>query len=189
MPVDSSAASCRLCGAPVTKSLETPGQQAKFKPKSESLFPRGRFDDLILLLLDLLLMTVTLIIGGLIWSVVIAFSGQSPAGQIRDKVIINLRTNQQAPALKIMIRQAFTALSIAYIAMLIFNGFTPFIDVGGYYFATYFIPSFFLGLIALDLLFTLTPFRRRLIDWALAIRWVNGDGYSWRNYKAPGGYV
>ena len=190
MPVDSSAASCRLCGAPVTKSAETTtSQQAKIRPKSGSFVPRGRFDDLILHLLDLLLMTVTLIVGGLIWSFVIAFSGQSPAGQIRDKVLINLRTNQHAPAWKIIFRQSFTALSIAYIAMLIFNGFTPFIDVGGYYFATYLIPSFFLVVIALDLLFTLAPFRRRLVDWALAIRWVDGGGYSYRNYKAPGGYV
>lgn len=190
MPVESNASSCRLCGAAVLHSAQaSSSQQPKFQPKSESFVPRGKFDDLILHLLDLLLMTVTLIVGGLIWSVVIAFSGQSPAGQIRDKVIINLRTNQQAPAWKIIIGQAFSAFSIVYLAMLLFNGFTPFIDVGGYYFATYFIPSFFLGIIVLDLAFTLTPFRRRFIDWALAIRWVDGGGYSYRNYKAPGGYV
>ena len=190
MPTDSNASSCRLCGNPIVKSESGQRTQtARFIPKSESFSPRPQFDDLRLHILDLLLMTVTLIIGGLIWSLVLAFSGQSPAGQIRDRVLINLKTNRQAPAWKIIFRQAFSALSVLYIASLLFNGFTPVVDVGGYYFATFVIPSSLIVVILLDLLFTLTPFRRRFVDWALAIRWVDGNGYSYRNYQAPGGNI
>lgn len=139
-------------------------------------------------LLDLALLTLTLIIGGILWSVVAALAGQTPAGKIRDQVLVSVRTNAQAPTWRIVLRQVISALSICYVALLAVNGTTVLIDVGGYYIATYVIPYSILGLIVIDGLFTITPIRRRLVDWLLALRWVDGQGHSFRDYKSPGGF-
>lgn len=190
MPVEGGIQNCRLCGSKVSTSGDnSSATRAKFKPNAGSFVPRGRFDDLVMYLFDMLLMIVTFVIGGLIWSIFVASSGQTPAGTIRDKVLIDVKSNSQAATWKIIFRQTFSALSVAYLVSFVFNGFIPIIDIGGYYFATFVVPSLLLGLVFSDMILTLSPVGRRLIDWALAIRWVDGGGYSYRNYAKPGGYA
>jgi hypothetical protein len=139
-------------------------------------------------LLDLVLLVVTLGIGGLIWSIVLAFSGQTPAGRIRDQVLVSVKNSMQAKPWKLILRQLLTLAGLSYLILTVISGFSILIDVGGYYFATYGIPGIILGLLLLDSLLLLTPMRRRLIDWALAIRWTDGNGHSFRNYKPQGSY-
>jgi hypothetical protein len=137
--------------------------------------------------MDLSLFLVTLGIGGLIWSIALAFSGQTPAGKIRDQVLVNVRDSSQAAAWKLILRQSLTFLGMGFLVLTLFNGFAVLIDVGGYYFATFGIPGIILGLFLIDSLLLLTTFRGRLIDWVLAIRWADGNGHSFRNYKPQGG--
>jgi hypothetical protein len=190
MPQTGAGGTCKFCGtgAPAASVSMQPTSEQRFRSSTKSFRPRGQFEDLILHLLDLALMTLTLIIGGIVWSVIAALAGQTPAGKVRDQVLVSVRTSTQAPTWRIVLRQTFSAFSILYILLLAVNGPTVLIDVGGYYFATYVIPFLVLGLIVVDGLFTITPIRRRLVDWLLALRWVDGEGHSFRNYKPPGGF-
>ena len=190
MPLVAAPNQCNFCGLSVAAASEpTSVTQAKFRAGTGGYRIRGKLEDLGLNLLDLLLVLITLVVGGMIWSVFTALSGQTPAGKIRDQVLVSVRDAAQAPAWKIIIRQLTSAASIAYVALTVINGFGVVIDVGGYYFATYVIPGLLLSAILLDLLASVTPLRRRLLDWALAIRWADGEGHSFRNYKSPGGTV
>lgn len=190
MPVDQVSGSCRFCGTSSATSVApmSPPVNQPFRASGASYRARGKFEDLMLHLLDLVLLVVTLGIGGLIWSIVLAFSGQTPAGRIRDQVLVSVKNSMQAKPWKLILRQLLTLAGLSYLILTVISGFSILIDVGGYYFATYGIPGIILGLLLLDSLLLLTPMRRRLIDWALAIRWTDGNGHSFRNYKPQGSY-
>jgi hypothetical protein len=193
MPLESGSGSCRFCNTSSLQSASTmtpPRSSTKtpFRASGAAFRERGKFEDLAIHLLDLLLLLVTLGIGGLIWSIVLAFSGQTPAGKIRDQVLVNVRNSSQAAAWKLILRQTLTFIGIAYLVLTVLSGFAIVFDVGGYYFATYGIPGIILGLLIVDTLLHLTPMRRRLVDWALAIRWTDGNGHSFRNYKPQTGF-
>ena len=189
MPVTPGGA-CGFCGTttaiPTAQTGSTPA--ASFTATTASFRARGKFEDLLLYVYDLLLMVFTLLLGWLIWALVASGSGQTPAGKLRDQVLISVKTRSQAQAWKLIIRAVVSLATVAYLGLLLINGFAVVIDIGGYYFATYGIPGIILALVVADLVFVFTPFRRRLIDWALGIRWVDGEGHSFRNYKSPGGY-
>lgn len=188
MPSDSAASSCRFCGTAsvATQSVQTNAPAQPFRASGAAYRARGRFEDLLLHGLDLLLFFFTLGIGALVWSVVAAFSGQTPAGKLRDQVLVNVKNSIQAPAWKLVVRQLVTYTALGFIVLSAVNGFGVLIDVGGYYFSTYGIPGLIFGFIILDVLLLLTPLRRRLIDWILAIRWTDGNGHSFKNYKPQG---
>lgn len=193
MPLDPGSNSCRFCNtssvpAARVMTLPTSPTRTPFRASGAAFRIRGKFEDLVLHLLDLLLFLLTLGIGGLIWSIVLAFSGQTPAGKIRDQVLVNVKNSGQAAAWKLVLRQSLTFIGIAYLILTLLSGFAAVFDVGGYYFATYVIPGIILGLMLIDTLLLLTPFRRRLVDWALAIRWTDGNGHSFRNYKPQAGF-
>lgn len=193
MPLDLGTGGCRFCNsssapaAPVMSAPTTP-ISAPFRASGAAFRTRGKFEDLVLHLLDLLLLIATLGIGGLIWSIFLAFSGQTPAGKIRDQVLVNVKNSSQAAAWKLILRQILTFVGFAYLILTVLSGFAVVVDVGGYYFATYGIPGIILGLLLIDTLLLLTPMRRRLVDWALAIRWTDGNGHSFRNYKPQTGF-
>lgn len=128
-------------------------------------------------------MVFTLGVGGLIWSMFLARLGQTPAGKIRDEVFVSIRTGKQASAWKLVVRQLLMFLSILYLVLGLVMGFGIVLDVGGYWIATRVIPGILLGLMIIDVLFIFSPFKRRLIDWALGIRAVDGGGYSFRSYQ------
>ncbi|MFM1783807.1 MAG: hypothetical protein RLZZ579_84, partial [Actinomycetota bacterium] len=157
-----------------------------FRASGAAFRARGRFEDLLLHGLDLMLFILTLGIGAVVWSFVAAIAGQTPAGKLRDQVLVNVKNSIQAPAWKLIIRQLVTYLILGFIVVTLVNGFDILIDVGGYYFSTYVIPGIVFGFILLDTALLLTPMRRRLIDWILAIRWTDGNGHSFRNYKPQG---
>lgn len=193
MPLDPGSGSCRFCNTssvPATPVMSAPTSPTStpFRASGAAFRIRGKFEDLVLHLLDLLLLLVTLGIGGLIWSIVLAFSGQTPAGKIRDQVLVNVRNSTQAAAWKLILRQSLTFIGVAYLILTVLSGFAVVFDVGGYYFATFGIPGIIFGLLLLDTLLLLTPMRRRLVDWALAIRWTDGNGHSFRNYKPQTGF-
>lgn len=193
LPLDTGSGSCRFCNSnslPAAPAMTPPTSETStpFRASGASFRLRGKFEDLVLYLLDLLLLLVTLGIGGLIWSIVLAFSGQTPAGKIRDQVLVNIKNSSQASAWKLILRQSLTFIGVAYLILTVLSGFTVVIDVGGYYFATYGVPGIILGLLMIDSLLLLTPMRRRLIDWALSIRWTDGNGHSFRNYKPQTGF-
>lgn len=191
MALDSSTGACRFCNSPPSTISPTPpsvySAAAPFRASGAAFRIRGKFEDFVLHLMDLSLFLVTLGIGGLIWSIALAFSGQTPAGKIRDQVLVNVRDSSQAAAWKLILRQSLTFLGMGFLVLTLFNGFAVLIDVGGYYFATFGIPGIILGLFLIDSLLLLTTFRGRLIDWVLAIRWADGNGHSFRNYKPQGG--
>lgn len=131
-------------------------------------------------------MTVTLGIGGLIWSWVVAFSGQTPAGKLRDELMVNVRSGKRAPAWKLIIRQTLLFAALAWLILGAIIGYGVLVDVGGYWIATLVIPLVLAAVMVLDVALIFTPMRRRLIDWVLAIKIADGNGYSFRNFKAPG---
>lgn len=188
MPNDPARAACQFCGTPASQtSVATPSAaQQPFRASGARYRARGKSEDLLLYLIDLLLLVLTLGLGWLIWSAVLGVAGQTPAGKIRDQVLVSVRNSIQAPAWKIIFRQLFTFIVFGYLLLTVVSGFDVLIDVGGYYFATYGIPATMASLMLLDALLTLSPLRRRLIDWALAIRWTDGNGHSFRNYKPQG---
>lgn len=188
MPSDPGASSCRFCGTVSTVSqtpvVSPPAQP--FRASGAAFRARGRFEDLLLHGFDLMLFILTLGIGAVVWSFVAAIAGQTPAGKLRDQVLVNVKNSIQAPAWKLIIRQLVTFLILGFIVVTLVNGFDILIDVGGYYFSTYVIPGIVFGFILLDTALLLTPMRRRFIDWILAIRWTDGNGHSFRNYKRQG---
>lgn len=188
MPIDLTLGSCRFCKAVTgqAKVIATPIGMP-FRASGAAFRPRGKFEDLFLHLLDLLLFFITLGLGALIWSIVLAFSGQTPSGRVRDQVLVNVKNSNQAPSWKLITRQTLTFLGLTYLTLTALNGFQVLIDVGGYYFATFAIPGIIIGLLLIDTSLLMTPLRRRLIDWALAIRWTDGNGHSFRNYKPQTG--
>ena len=135
---------------------------------------------------EVVLMTVTLGIGGLIWSWVVAFSGQTPAGKLRDELMVNVRSGKRAPAWKLIIRQTLLFAALAWLILGAIIGYGVLVDVGGYWIATLVIPLVLAAVMVLDVALIFTPMRRRLIDWVLAIKIADGNGYSFRNFKAPG---
>ena len=188
MPTDPSSSSCRFCGttSTVIQSPVATAPKQPFRASGAAYRSRGRFEDLLLHGLDLLLFVLTLGIGAVIWSFVAALSGQTPAGKLRDQVLVNVKNSIQAQAWKLIIRQVLTYLIVGFVVVTLVNGFGILIDVGGYYFSTYVIPGIVFGFILLDTALLLTPIRRRLIDWILAIRWTDGNGHSFKNYKPQG---
>lgn len=128
-------------------------------------------------------MVLTLGLGGLIWSLFLVRSGQTPAGKVRDEVFVSIKSGRQAPAWKLILRQLLMFLSISYLVLGLVMGFGIVLDVGGYWIATRVIPGILLGLMVIDVLFIFSPFKRRLIDWALGIRFVDGEGHSFRSYQ------
>ncbi len=190
MPSDPSSSSCRFCGtasAPLqSPAASTPSQP--FRASGTAFRSRGKFEDLFLHGLDLLLFVLTLGIGALIWSLIAAMVGQTPAGKLRDQVLVNVKNSIQAKPWKLIVRQLVTYLALGFIVATLINGFEVLVDVGGYYFSTYAIPGIVFGFIVVDTLPLLTPMRRRLVDWILAIRWTDGNGHSFRNYKPQGVY-
>ena len=193
MPLDPGSGRCRFCNAsplPATPVMTPPiaPTSTPFRASGAAFRSRGKFEDLVLHLLDLLLLLLTLGIGGLIWSIVLAFAGQTPAGKIRDQVLVNVKNSSQASAWKVILRQSLAFFGLVYLVITVLSGFAVLIDVGGYYFATYGVPGIILGLLLIDTLLLLTPMKRRLVDWVLAIRWTDGNGHSFRNYKPQTGF-
>jgi hypothetical protein len=189
LPMDQLAGNCRFCGAQSSPAAHVQALADKpFKASSGSYRSRGKFEDLTLHFFDLGLLVVTLGGGGLIWAIFAAFAGQTPAGQLRDQVLVSTRNAIQAPAWKLIIRQLLTFAALTYLFLLVISSPGVLVDVGGYYFATYGLPGLLIGLMLADSLLLLTPLRRRLIDWVLAIRWTDGNGHSFRNYKSQGGF-
>lgn len=188
MPNDPARSACQFCGTAVSQtSVATPtAAQQPFRASGATYRTRGKSEDLLLYLVDLLLLILTLGLGWLIWSAVLGFAGQTPAGKVRDQVLVSVRNSIQAPAWKIIVRQLLTFFVFGYLLLTVISGFDVLIDIGGYYFATYGVPATLASLMALDALLTLSPLRRRFIDWALAIRWTDGNGHSFRNYKPQG---
>jgi len=133
---------------------------------------------------EIVLMVITLGIGGLIWSWVAAFSGQTPASKFRDEVLVNVRSSQLAAPWRIIVRQTLLFASIVYVVLGAIVGFGILIDVGGYWIATAVIPAVLLSLMLLDVLLIFSPLRRRLIDWVLFIKPVDGGGYAFRKFKS-----
>jgi hypothetical protein len=137
---------------------------------------------------EVFLMIVTLGIGGLIWSWVAAFSCQTPAGKLRDEVIVNVRTGRPAPAWKLLVRQTLLFAAVTWVVLGTVIGFGLVLDVGGYWVATLVIPSLIATVLALDIALIFAPMRRRLIDWLLAIKIAEGNGYTYRNSAQGMGY-
>lgn len=184
MPVVSATGNCNFCGAGLSVSTKNPAG-AFLQPSISSFQARSARDTLTSHLIDLVLFYFTLGIGWLIWSVVLSIAGQSPANKLRDELVLDVRSSRKAPAWKLIIRSVVTAVFASYIPLGIVFGFSTLLDVGGYYFATIGLPLGIFILISIDLVLIFTPIRRRLIDWVLAIKITDGNGYSFRNYKSP----
>lgn len=191
MPAMSGAVKCSFCGKPL--AVMAPNQQfnsssTNFVPNQSAHLPQSLREVITSYVLESILMIVTFGVGGLIWSLVLANSGQTPASKIRDDVFIQLKTNRKAPAWKLILRQLLVFAFLTYVLLGLIFGFGVIIDVGGYIFATRVIPGIFIGLAFLDFILIFTPIRRRLIDWIFAIKAVDGNGYSFRNYTSPQGF-
>jgi len=185
LPLNSATGVCNFCGSNATQGLPSRQTPSTFSPSLASYKTRAVKHDLVSHLLDIFLMMVTIGIGGLVWSAILAFSSQTPANKIRDEVVINVRNSKSAPAWKLIIRAFLMFFFLLYFVLGVLSGFASIIDIGGYYVATFWIPGTLALLALLDLLLPFTPVRRRLIDWLLAIKIVDGNGYSFRNYKSP----
>ena len=184
MPMSPGSLNCPFCKssrpvAPVAPA--TPTQ--RFRATTSSYQPVTKKDVFLNWLVEFALMVFTLGVGGLIWSLFLVRFGQTPAGKIRDEVFVSIRNGKQASAWKLILRQLLMFLSIVYLVLGLVMGFGIVLDVGGYWIATRVIPGTLLGLMIIDVLFIFTPFKRRLIDWALGIRSVDGGGYSFRSYQ------
>ena len=184
MPAVSTTGHCNFCGAGLSIGNQNSGG-GYHQPSISSFQPRSSKDTLLSHLIDLALLYLTLGIGWLIWSVVLSFAGQSPANKLRDELVLNIRNSRKAPAWKLIVRSVVTVIFASYIPLGILFGFSTLLDVGGYYFATIALPLAISILILIDLALIFTPIRRRLIDWLLAIKIADGNGYSFRNYKSP----
>ncbi len=132
-------------------------------------------------------MVVTLGLGGLVWSAILARDGQTPGTKVRDELLVNIRNGNKAPMWKLLIRQMLLFASLVYVVLGLVFGFGLVLDIGGYWFATLFLPMGLLSLMMLDFLLIFTPVKRRLIDWVLALKIVEGNGYSFRSFQANTG--
>lgn len=186
MPRSPNSNACLFCNAPLKSTAQTASSTSRpFQASAASYRPIGPKEAFISWLLEVTLMIFTLGIGGLIWSFVLALSGQTPASRIRDDVYVSVRTGRQASAWKLLLRQVMLFLSLAYILSGLVIGFGVLLDIGGYWIATRVIPGILIAIMVMDVVMIFTPFRRRLIDWALGIRFVDGAGHSYKSYQ-PG---
>jgi len=130
-------------------------------------------------IIDVVLAAVTAGIGWLVWTAVLFTKRQTPAGRLRDKVIVDARTARLASPGKYVARQVVLVLMFAYVVAGFFWGFGVILDIGGFWINTFVIPVTISAVITADILWIFLPPRRRLIDLILRTDVVEGQGISY----------
>lgn len=139
--------------------------------------------------IDVVLAAVTAGIGWLVWTAVLFTKRQTPAGRLRDKVVVDARTARLASPGKYVARQVVLALMFAYLVAGFFWGFGVVLDIGGFWINTFVIPIALSVVIVVDILWVFLPPRRRLIDVILRTNVVEGQGISYLDSSPVGGGV
>jgi hypothetical protein len=130
-------------------------------------------------IIDVVLAAVTAGIGWLVWTAVLFTKRQTPAGRLRDKVIVDAGTARLASPGKYVARQVVLVLMFAYVVAGFFWGFGVILDIGGFWINTFVIPVTISAVITADILWIFLPPRRRLIDLILRTDVVEGQGISY----------
>lgn len=175
IPLGPGDARCSRCGV----GLATP--RTGSSPVPPATFSYGgvsSWEKLLGIVVDGALGAVTAGIGWLIWTAVLFPKRQTPAGRLRDMVVVDSRTARLASALKYAARQIVLALMYVYMVSGFFWGFGLVLDIGGFWINTFVIPVALSGLVAIDILWVFLPSRRRLIDVILHTNVVEGQGIS-----------
>lgn len=186
MPLAPGAATCVGCGAgslsPVTASIPT-------APVTFSYGGVSSWERILGVTIDVVLAAVTAGIGWLIWTAALFAKRQTPAGRLRDKVVVDARTARLASPGKYVARHVVSVLMFAYVVAGIFWGFGVVLDIGGFWINTFVIPITLSLVIAADILWVFLPPRRRLIDVILGTNVVDGQGISYLDSSPVSGGV
>jgi hypothetical protein len=186
MPLAPGAATCSGCGTaslnPVTASIPT-------APVTFSYGGVSSWERILGVTIDVVLAAVTAGIGWLVWTAVLFSKRQTPAGRLRDKVIVDSKTARLASPGKYVARQVVVVLMFTYLVAGFFWGFGVVLDIGGFWVNTFVIPITLSLVIAVDILWVFLPPRRRLIDVILRTNVVEGQGISYLDSAPVGGGV
>jgi hypothetical protein len=174
------------CG---TASLSTVTASLPTAPVTFSYGGVSSWERILGVSIDVVLAAVTAGIGWLVWTAVLFSKRQTPAGRLRDKVIVDSKTARLASPGKYVARQAVVVLMFAYLVAGLFWGFGVVLDIGGFWINSFVIPIILSLVIAVDILWVFLPPRRRLIDVILRTNVVEGQGISYLDGAPVGGGV
>jgi uncharacterized RDD family membrane protein YckC len=153
-----------------------------FTPLSGSFTGVGPGERLWEIALDVVLAVLTAGIGWLIWTIILAKTGQTPAKRLRDKVVVYSRTGTTARPLRFFTRELITTGMFLYLVAGLIWGYGVIIDIGGFWVNTFIIPIVIFLVIVTDIAWLFLPARRRLIDVILRTNVVEGNGISFSSF-------
>ena len=176
MPLAPGSSSCPRCGTGVVAATTSPMPVA---PVTFSYGGVSSWERILGIVIDVALASVTAGIGWLVWTAFLFPKRQTPAGRLRDTVVVDSKTARLASPVKYLARQGVCVLMFVYLVAGFFWGFGVVLDIGGFWINTFVIPISLSLLIALDISWVFLPSRRRLIDVILRTNVVEGQGISY----------